>query len=263
MDIKCFTNEAYDLLISKLHSSPEEMAELYTKNSSAWVEEYLKSHGCINEPTMILLENVDNIELEIPDEDASPTVRSKTDIENSIKIYEVLGNKIPPSYAASVNLWTCLCHDATFYSYMLNRWPLNEKGIEPINRIITRYIVQGEGARSRYRSGLSRLWWFAHITCDKTLDDPYLYTRILIKRQDAMENLLGREILLNKRILRTFLDVLSERDNQSEQEPTNFRLNLRDMLCDINRIGGVEILDSLSDDKLKNLFSRKYDEYII
>lgn len=249
MDLYCFTDAAFAYLKSTVKNHFEEVENNYLK-TSPWSVDYLKKADIQGDIFMAAERGVPNIKLKLPISD-SPREKSKDDLENCIRIYDAL-KFLPPSVAADPRLWAYLCHE-TFYEYMVKRWPIDH-GADTVN---DRYFTTAGGARTRYRNGIARLWWIPHLTYDENLDDPYSLTRVILRRQDDMENFMGRNLNLNRKVLHAMLHVL--KDKSIEEYSRNV---LRDLLEDINKIGGVSVLDALPEDKLISLFSRKYDEYV-
>lgn len=249
MNLYCFTDAAFAYLKNTVKNHFEEVEDKYHE-TSPWSVAYLEDAELPGEVTMIADRGIKEINLILPTSD-NPKEKSKDDINNCIRVYDAL-KYLPPSVAADPRLWSYLCHE-TFYEYMVKRWPI-EKGADTVNE---RYFTTSGGARTRYRNGISRLWWIPHLTYDENLDDPYSLTRVILRRQDDMENFMGRNLNLNRKVLHAMLHVL--KDKNIEEYSRNV---LRDLLEDINKIGGVSVLDALPEEKLIALFSRKYAEHV-
>lgn len=249
MDLYCFTDAAFAYLKNTVKNHFEEVENKYLE-TSPWSVAYLKKADIQGDIYMAAERGVPNITLKLPTSDI-PREKSKDDLENCIRVYDAL-KFLPPSVAADPRLWAYLCHE-TFYEYMVKRWPI-EHGSDTVN---DRYFTSSGGARTRYRNGISRLWWIPHLTYDENLDDPYSLTRVILRRQDDMENFMGRNLNLNRKVLHAMLHVLEDKSIEEYSRDV-----LRDLLEDINKIGGVSVLDALPEEKLTALFSRKYDEYV-
>lgn len=249
MNLYCFTDAAFAYLKYTVKNHFGEVENKYHE-ISPWSVDYLKNaeiQGDIFKPAE---QGIAEIKLKIPFSDNSRD-KSKDDLENCITIHKALKH-LPPSVAADPRLWTYLCHE-TFYEYMVHRWPI-EKGVNTVN---DRYFTTAGGARTRYRNGIARLWWIPYLTYDESQDDQYSLTRVLLRRQADLEDILGRDVLLNKKILQSMLRVLEDKSTDEYDRDV-----LRPLLEDVNKIGGVSVLDALPEDKLISLFSRKYDEYV-
>lgn len=249
MNLYCFTDAAFAYLKNTVKSHFSEVESKY-QEIEPWSVEYLSKAELPGEVFQTVERGVADISLKIPTSD-NPRERSKDDLENCIIVYNAL-KYLPPSVAADPRMWAYLCHE-TFYEYMVKRWPV-EHGADTVN---DRYFTTAGGARTRYRNGIARLWWISHLTYDENLEDPYSLTRVILRRQDDMENFMGRNLNLNRKILHSMLHVLKDKSIEEYNREV-----LRDLLEDINKIGGVSVLDALPEDKLISLFSRKYEEHV-
>ena len=157
---------------------------------------------------------IDNIELFIPDTDS----RDTKDLENSILIYESLG-PLNETQASDQRLWVCLTH-LFFWDYMLKRWPVQEaKNL--VGRITDRYFLRTLKLESLVRNGISRLWWYAHLTIDESRDDKYELTRILLDRAEIAVGILERTFGANRNIRFALLEFLMENpDIRKSEEKT-------------------------------------------
>ena len=96
------------------------------------------------------------------------------------------------------------------------------------------------------------------MTYDKTLDDPYYYTKIAFKDQDRARLLIETVNISRNRIaLFAMLDVLHELDTEISNGtllPIKDQRNtlLRPLIRFINEVGGVMIWDLLSSEDAKN-----------
>jgi len=249
MALKCFSDTAYSRLHLELSRNFTVIRDCYINNNQPWAERYLQEIGVEDSISLVLDPYCSKVSLKMPRD-----TLSADDAENSISFHIALRNIISPAMAANGKLWAYLCNE-TYYEYVSKRWPITTTTTD--KTINKRYIGSGSGARTLYRNGIARLWWFAEMTYDKTnTADPYGLTKVLLRRQDDAENFLGRELLHNKKILHTLLRVLKD------ENPNDYGRDVfRPMLKDINNVGGVSILDSLPDEKLENLIRRKLNEH--
>jgi len=210
-------------------------SRLYEPNSQPWLPQYLNT-------------NIDYIELshKLKFSDKQP---SKYDGENATVIYEMYKH-IPLEVASSENFWAYLTHTA-FWDYMLTRWPVEDSE----STLLSRYFFGSD--KSKYRNGLSRLWWYGHITYDERLDDPYKYTLIATRDQERAAILLETvQLSRNKIALFAVLDILSmidewKKNDQIESIVDERNVILRPLMQYVNAIGGVVIWDILTLDEAK------------
>ena len=104
-----------------------------------------------------------------------------SDFENSVLLYDQLKH-LNETEASDERLWVYLTH-VTFWEYMRMRWPI-ENVDNPVSRIRERYFMRGSSIESITRSGIARLWWYAHLTYDESRQNKYELTEVLLKRAD-------------------------------------------------------------------------------
>ena len=171
----------------------------------------------------------------------------KSDIENSIKLYEQLS--LTETQASDSRLWTYLTH-VYFWNYMRGRWPVEKirEGDSPIGRVIDRYLLVRPRLESLSRNGIARLWWFAHLTKDESRSDKYELTKILLTRADVQAGILERTIGVNFNMRTALLEFLKEHNYiLSDEDKT--RLLLRNF----NLYGGTKVLPFLQKDEIKKV----------
>jgi hypothetical protein len=171
----------------------------------------------------------------------------KSDTENSIALYEELD--LNETQASDARLWTYLTH-VTFWRYMRKRWALEDvrKGDDPMGRVVDRYLLVNPNLESLTRNGISRLWWYAHLTKDKTRTDNYELTRILLRRAEVAVGIMERVVGSNRNTRVGVLDFLKE-----NQAILNSEDLTRQLLRSFNLYGGVKILPMLNSTDIKKV----------
>jgi hypothetical protein len=170
----------------------------------------------------------------------------ESDIENSIRIYEVFQDKLTPVQASDPRLWAFLCHES-FWIYMVNRWkPQSERDIG------SRYFLDGNDSRALSRNGIARLWWFAYLTYNRERDDPYELLNVLLSDQNVQHNLLERNFGRNRIILHTILDFIKSHPEINKKEDYERIGKI------INRLGGVRLLDCLKKREIIDYLAVRY-----
>jgi Family of unknown function (DUF6339) len=187
----------------------------------------------------------ENLILEVPD----TSNRSKEDLNNAINLYEHY-KELPLTLASDEKFWAYLTH-TVFWDYMCKRWPVQEAEGDEIEFIKTRYFFSSKN-KTFYRNGLSRLWWYVHLTYDPSKEDPYRYTRVILGNQDLANLLIETTNLSrNKVALRAILEVLLYIEELEENEKiikiTKKRQFIRELVKYINLVGGVTIWDALQE----------------
>lgn len=181
---------------------------------------------------------------------------SHSDFENSKRLHQSL-SVLNPVQATDERFWTYLAH-ASYWGYMTSRWAIDPDNIESArNKIERRYFVRGSGLRGVALNGLSRLWWAAHLTIDRDReDDPYWLTRVFFGRSDIATGLLERDIGKSKVLLRSILVFLDEYGQEIYDEwkgKGGFGRAIQKMVREINRAGGVVLLDALKSQELHGI----------
>ena len=237
MELGFFTDDAYQ----KLLDSVEENKEKYL-TSENWVpaffnpgyEWYGKSSQQVNRFSPYMSGSKD---------------KSEDDLTNAIKLYEAFS--LSPLQATNKNMWAYMCHiDDDCRKYMQYRWSDSSPD--------QRYFVPSEAMGLYYFNGLSRLWWWAHLTYDPESKDHYAMTKILFENQ-----MLGKDILdtLNrtnfKRMkgillaVQDFKEVLGARETVGKY--------FRECKKQLNRYAAISVFDYLSVDDIRKM---TYDTFV-
>ena len=99
------------------------------------------------------------------------------------------------------------------------------------------------------------LYWIAELTFDESLEDPYEYTRFLMKYQDLINQVEGRSLCRNKTVLRACLKALKGAGELTERQKRLFF----EGMC---KMGGVRVLDALPGDVLDGLCKETLDRVL-
>lgn len=169
------------------------------------------------------------------------------DLLNSISLYEAL--ELNETQASDPRLWTFLTHNY-FWKYMRKRWALENvrKGDNPLGRVVDRYLLLNPRLESLTRNGISRLWWYAHLTKDAIREDPYELTKVLLTRAEVAVGILERTIGISKNMRTAILEFLKENQTILSDEDLTRRL-----LRSFNLYGGTKVLPILQVDELKSV----------
>lgn len=109
--------------------------------------------------------------------------------------------------------------------------------------------------------GISRLWWLGHIACEIHQEDPGLFLKIVLHRQDVRSALIERPSgSMSSHVLKGIFEVMLSHWNEAEEKADLFRREVfRAWMVGLNRRGGVVLMDSLPRKLLKDLLSREVD----
>lgn len=188
--------------------------------------------GVMNSDSIIKESNVEVDELSL---DMSAEKPELTDFENIKRVYNNF-NMLTPSQATDERIWVAYALDS-FKDYMKYRW----------GESADRYFFAESARRSLIRQGIGRLWWIGHLTIDHDSSEPYKYLEYAIRKQDIMENILGRNFSSNKSITKGIIGACID----CEKEGTEITRNLlRELAKYINLLGGIHILDAFTESEI-------------
>lgn len=176
----------------------------------------------------------------------------ETEFENVKKVYSTL-NFLSDSNASDERLWAALCLDIG-YQYVQYRWNL-----QTVDSIAQHIFFENGNRRSLTRNALSRLWWIGRLTYDKDRSDPYELTRFVCSHSDYIMHFIERNISNNLCILRPFLEAIMEAQEKGYDLNTDDAGALSKYL---NLLGGMYILDFMSEEWIKNKITVKIEQII-
>ncbi len=115
-----------------------------------------------------------------------------------------------------------------------------------------RYFVPGDGMGLYYFNGLSRLWWWAHLTYDPDNRDHYALTKILFENQ-----MLGKDILdtLNRTNFKRMKGILlAIRDFKANVAPNEAITDyFRECKKELNHCAAISVFDFLDYEDIKKI----------
>ena len=233
MELKCLDQSCLDNLKVNIENNIQNGN--YAKDNP-WLDEFF------TEEYTFSIGNVKNIKFSIPEEGSGGKERTKYDGENCKVLYEALKG-LTIDQATDDRLWTYLTH-VTFWDYMKRRWPLTDQ-TNPIGFINDRYFPKKNNNKSMVRNGVSRLWWMAYSTYDESLENPFEITEFLLKDSDMQVSLMERNYSRNSNFIKKVLRAVKIFGETNFQPNTTLK---RKLWVELNRIGGVKVLDMLSYD---------------
>ncbi len=206
-------------------------------SSNTWINDVCEKNPYVNTK----YSNIPTIELCMSAERSVDT-----EFENVKRIYSNL-SFLSDSTATDERLWTALCH-GPFYEYVKYRWKIqNESNVKE------HFFMKSESRQSLMRNAISRLWWIGRLTYDKSRQDPYELTAIVCESSDFITGFLERNISNSLHILRPAVEAIIESREIGLKADMKA---VRDMLKYLNLLGGIYILDVMSEEwikrKLKN-----------
>lgn len=172
----------------------------------------------------------------------------RDDPHNAIAVYNAL-SELTPHQASEERLWTYFTH-MQGAEYVAARWLSDrpDDDEKAAQKVRNHFFARGNRALIR-DNGISRLWWLGFIAHKTDPEAPDRFLEILLHRQDVRSALLERPaVSTNPKVLRRIYDVMLEHwENGGElfqRDP------FRQWMVNLNRRGGVVLLDALSDKQL-------------
>lgn len=188
------------------------------------------------------------------------TKPSETDADNALLVYKAL-SALSPHQATDERLWAYVCHNSCS-AYVAWRWlGRRPDGIEAaVKKVRNHFFARRNGSRSLVRdNGVSRLWWLGYIAHQADPGDPGRFLEILLHRQDVRSALIERPaVSMNLDVLKGIYKVMQEHWRQ-DTRPLFARETFRTWMVNINRRGGVVLLDALPRSALEALLRDEAD----
>jgi hypothetical protein len=176
----------------------------------------------------------------------SPSDDQLWDAENATALHTAL-KVLSPLQAMDERLWVFLSH-GQYGEYMKRRWPVTSEG-----SLLDRYFFAGTGFATLVRNGISRLWWFGHMTWDPKRNDPYELTRILLCNQDVQQALLQRSFGKSRPVLHAILDHIQLHQGTIYAESVGTKIKRKAKM--LNVLGGVCLLDAMPKSDIHDFLS--------
>lgn len=157
----------------------------------------------------------------------------KSDFENAIALYEGLSG-VTPLIASEEAFWMYLTH-VEYFDYVKTRWFKKGKEDTTASTIKKRFFYNG----SAMDNALSRLWWSVYLTKEDDLEDPYIYTKVILKEgnSDLLQNLSKSRLYRLRDAVHGILKFFSEYDERKDFSAVN-----RHIVQYFNRYSGVKQL---------------------
>lgn len=210
-------------------------------NSVDWLKEYFRSDVYDETP----------LETDLKDLIMNSVKPVETDFENAKIIYEMF-SKFADSETCNEQFWMGLTF-GKYYEYMKYRWPLSKE-----SNYKNHWVFGSNKKRSLFFNGLSRLYWFTKYTYDETLEDPFEITEFCFKDVNTFNELVYRSYSNSKKIRLSLLKALKqfyEENGSLGMDIIRYGAN-----C-VSFLGGAYLLDSFTQDELKNKILEKIKKY--
>lgn len=202
----------------------------------------------------------EEFKIQVPDFDLdmSSDKPEATDYNNVKIMYNNLKN-ISDSQATDERFWTGLSH-TIFWDFLNYRCKINNSEVKK-EKILNNYFFKQAQKRSLILNPLSRLWWVGRLIYDESNENPY-YALEYLKNDFATKvlTLFSSNYTNNPKITRAVLVALAELELEYGKLGRDKFLAI---LRYVNMLGGIVILDFLSQDELKEKIKKHYIEKFI
>lgn len=237
--LRYFTASAVD----ELRSDITERLDWYYHPSAVDTRKWVKARDAIRDADIDVGEISDLLTI-----GAQP---SRDDAANAIAVYSAL-DKLTPHQASDERLWTYLAHTQGA-EYVAARWLSDrpEDDAKAAKKVHNHFFARGNRALIR-DNGISRLWWLGSIAHNTDPEDPDRFLEILLHRQDVRSALLERPaVSTNPKVLGRIYEVMVE--HWEDGGKLFYRDTFRQWMINLNRRGGVILLDALDQATLDKL----------
>lgn len=160
----------------------------------------------------------------------------KTDILLAIKMYDIpFFSNMSKEEANKENLWATI-NIEYMSEYTLRRWNIDNQKKE--NKEIR---IFKKGKLLYNRNSLARLWWITKLTVDESLDDKFMYTKLILSRSQFEQSIMESSLSKNNKILKNLLCAIMEIENECQYKISSDEIIK--IISSLNRIGGTYVLD--------------------
>lgn len=158
--------------------------------------------------------------------------------------------EMTPYLARDDRFWIYLTH-VDLLAYSRKRWPIPDDDEKAVSHIRTHFFVNGVRGIERDNAA-SRIWWIAQISSQCQTLPLKEALECFLFRSDVRANIIERPTTAqNQLILSAILGKLNE-SYHGDQRLFNREI-FRNFMVELNLIGGVSLLDSLSKATIDNL----------
>ena len=181
-----------------------------------------------------------------------PSANGLFDPENSEIVFKAL-SKLTPMQAREERIWCYLCHFDCL-DYLRTRWPIPNDDAVAVNHILTHYFASS-GRGIERDNGMSRLWWLGFIANRVEGFGLSEALEVLMYKADVRANIIERpgsstSVPVFSAILRQL--KISYNGKRLLHERIPFRMFMKE----INSIGGVQLLQSLTSSHLNQIMKK-------
>ena len=172
------------------------------------------------------------------------------EVENCLAVHEYLKG-LSAYDARDERLWCYLTH-TVLLKYTLARWPIPTDDTKAVSHITTHFFAKTNRQIERDNSA-SRLWWMAHL-CTRVQGVSHAEAlNAFLYRADVRANIIERPTVAQS--TNVFSVILKSLMTSATGKKALFERNaFRQVMVELNSIGGFKLLDSLPETELNQIF---------
>lgn len=194
--------------------------------------------------------DIEPFELNIGNDKKKPYL---SDSKNAVLLYKRLKG-VSNSIASDERLWAGLCI-GPFWKYTQQRWDIKNK-LSP-DSIKQHFLFAYNTRRSFTRNAIARLWWSARLTYDENLPNQFELTEFACKYSRYVGDFFERNFSNNHTFVKSFFQTIIELNKKYSLSTDH----VRDLIKYIDEIGGMYILDCLSEQIIKDKICKKVEQW--
>lgn len=223
----------------------------YLNEDNSWIyEKYAEFKGGNEEPFAEFKLEVGDIKLDMSNEKPE-----RTDVNNAKILYLALKN-ISDTQASDERFWAGLAH-SDLWQFMKYRSKINESNIDE-QKIKSNFFFGTTQKRSLIVHPLAKLWWVGRLTYNEEELDPFRALNYLrVDFSTKVLTLFSSNFTNNPVIARAILNAVSTLETSVNKFS---REDFFEILRYVNFLGGIIILDYLSQDELEGKIIKHYNE---
>lgn len=243
MKIKILSEEKIETLATRENADIIKNNIRQNNNNNEWLKDFFRQE----DPFTLSKVEMEDIEMDMSSENPE-----KTDFENSKRLFDALKN-IPESMACDTRLWAGLTF-GKFYAYMRYRYNLDSKKDYYKNK----WLFQRKSKREDlFRQGISMLWWYAYITYDDSLANPYELTEFCFENKDFLISVYSRTYSGSKNVRLAIIQAL--RDFGLAGGAIKKKEIYNGMVKFISFLGGAYLIDTFTREEI---YKKAYQELV-
>ena len=198
---------------------------------NAWLSEFFREDNPFNDSKI----NFNDLKLKTAH---SQIENEQLDLDNAIYLHKNL--HLTESQACDERIWISLCF-GQFYDYMINRWEITEYNLK------THWLFPHGQKRSLFYNGISKLYWFAKLTHDDSLQDPYELTKFCFSNMTVISHMFYRGYVNSKTVR---LGIIKAVKDFLKDGGTLANKMTDEILKYVSFFGGAYLLDSFTEQQI-------------